>query len=112
MADDGDSSTIVNGHDCGPDAFSKRRVPPVTHCGPDANSRDGLSGFGSDVFSNAMWSRSPLAAVIVGGSLWPVPASGQGRRRTRGDRGLASRLLKHAAATPAAVVDICHEGVS
>lgn len=55
---------------------------------------------------------SPAVAVAIAcGSLSPVVAFGQGGLRIRGDLGLASRLLKHAAATPTAVVDICHERV-
>jgi hypothetical protein len=53
-----------------------------------------------------------VASAIASGSLSPVVAFGQGRLRIRGDLGLASRLLKHVAATPTAVVDICHEKVS
>lgn len=53
-----------------------------------------------------------VATAITSGSLSPVAAFGQGRLRIRGDLGLASRLLKHVAATPTAVVDICHERIS
>jgi hypothetical protein len=49
-------------------------------------------------------------AEIASGTLSPVVAFGTGRMRIRGDLTLATRLLRHVATTPTAIVDICSEG--